>query len=472
MSMANPQKKSPLPGLELTQDVLFSTEAGEKQVSRRAIGLELAAALLDGPLEWVQTEDGPAVLNTDTGELVDDRSAAFAALLAFAGDESNHAAGVLDATEGQVFHAGTSFWKSSLRLDPNWMETMRRRSRHRAHVALKAMIDGLTPEEKAARQYGWRQRLTFKLITPTMPHLTGTSTLDETRRLNKAIELLKKRALWRGAVAGGVKGVEDALDADGPHVHAHILVLSQYINRDQLGIEWRDCLDVATRSVYGFGLAEDCLVLPPHIKLVRKKHGPPSDDVIGWEDALNETTKYITKPADFLKRDDRGRRVSRETLLDICEVRRWPRMFELLGRCRNASHAAKRSNLAEAALAALQSIHRAYSTGELPNLPDSVGWEWVESWDLETDGPEEKRKLVILALKEREREKRKPPRPPTWRALLDTIDLSSWLGIMAERFRRGREYRIRQILDTNPSAYLVTMSGRVLGCAPDCVAVA
>jgi hypothetical protein len=147
-------------------------------------------------------------------------------------------------------------------------------------------------------------------------------------------------------------------------------------------------------------------------------------------------------------------------------------MFELLGRCRNASHPAKRSGLAEAAQAALDSIHRAYSTGELPKLPDQVGWEWVESWDLDTDGPEEKRKLVILALKEREREKRKRPRPPTWRALLDTIDLSQWLGIMAERFRRGREFRIKQILDTNPSAYLITVSGRILGCAPEITAVA
>ena len=147
-------KKSPLAGLELTQEVILSTDAAGKQAARRDAGLELAAALLDGPLEWVNTEDGPAVMNTETGELVEDRSAAFAALLAFAADESNHVTGLLDDGQGGTFHAGSALWKSSLRLDPNWMEVMRRRSRGRAHHAMRRMMDGLTTDEKLARQYG------------------------------------------------------------------------------------------------------------------------------------------------------------------------------------------------------------------------------------------------------------------------------------------------------------------------------
>lgn len=463
--MSRGHQKTPLPGLELTKDVLFSTDAASRQAQRRENGLDLAAALLDGPLEWFQTDDGPAIVNLDTGELVEDRSAAFAALLAFAADESNQVSGVLDDGHGGTFHAGAALWKPSLRLDPNWMETVRRRARTRAHEAMRRLMDGLTMDEKAARQYGWKQRATLKLLTLTMPHHAATSSVDEVKRLNLALSLLKKRAWWKGLVLGGIKGVEDALDADGPHVHAHLLILSRFMRREDLLSEWRACLEVATWKTYGFGLAEDCPLIVD-IRQVRRKGTKPGAAAIGWEDALNETTKYVTKPADFLKRDDQGRRVSREVLLDICEVRRWPRMFELLGRCREALKASTRHGWARAAQAALDSIHRAYSTGELPKLPKEVGWEQVEGWDLELDGPEEKRKLIILALKARDRDGPGRIRPPSWRDLLDILPLSEWLSVMAERFRRGKQFRIQQLLDMNPNAYLMNLRGQVFGTEP------
>jgi hypothetical protein len=463
-------KKSPLPGLELTPDVILSTDAAGRQAARRAAGLELAEALLDGPLEWVNTADGPAVLNIDTGELVEDRSAAFAALLAFAADESNHVAGLLDDGAGGTFHAGSALWKSSLRLDPNWMEVMRRRSRGRAHHAMRRMMASLTKEEKLARHYGWRQRLTLKLITLTMPHLTGATSLDETKRINQALTLLKKRGLWVDAMAGGVKGVEDALDFDGPHVHAHMLMLSSYLDRPQLVEAWRECLDLATRKLYGFGLAEDCPVIVDVRAIKKKPNGRP--DAISWEDALAEVTKYVTKPSDYLKADPQGRKIPRSVLLELCEVRRWPRMFELLGRCREPRTASQASERPNAAQAALDSIRRAYLTGEVIKVPAGIGWELVESWCFTTDGPEALRKSIVHALKEREKKKPDRVRPPSWRDLLDQISLSEWLGIMAERFRRGKTFRIGMILDANPNAYLVSFSGKTYGFAPEGTVIA
>lgn len=457
-------KKAPLDGLELTQEVILSTDAAGKQAARRDAGLELASAILDGPLEWLNTEDGPAVLNTATGELVEDRSAAFAALLAFAADESNHVTGLLDDGQGGTFHAGGALWKSSLRLDPNWMEVMRRRSRGRAHAAMKRMMDGLTKDERLARQFGWKQRLTLKLITLTMPHLAGTSSLDETRRINAALTLLKKRKLWNDTMAGGVKGVEDALDFDGPHVHAHMLMLGSFIQREDLVEAWRECLDLATWQVYGYGLAEDTPVIVDVRQVKKKPNGRPG--VVSWEDALAEVTKYVTKPSDFLKPDELGRKIPREVLLEICEVRRWPRMFELLGRCREPRRASRAPERADAAQAALDSIRRAYLTGAAITVPESCGWELVESWDLQHDGPDELRKSIVHALKERGSQAPKKIRPPSWRDLLDQISLSDWLGVMADRFRRGKQFRIGQLLDANPSAYLVTFSGQVFGTEP------
>lgn len=454
------RKTAPIAGLEPTKEVIWSCQAAEKQETRRDIGLDLAAALLGGTLEWASIDGCPAIVNQETGEIVEDRAAAFAALLAFAADESNHVAGLLDGKEGQQYIGGTALWKPSLRIDPNWMETMRRRSRGRAASAVRRMMDGLTEGEKLAREKGWRHRLTLKLLTLTMPHVTGSTTYQETRRINRALALLKKRKEWEG-VAGGIKGVEDALDFSGPHVHAHLFILSQYHERDELAEAWRSCLDTATLEAYGFGLAEDCI---PFIDLrqVKKKARPDQAEAISWAGALDEVTKYITKPSDFLKPDELGRKIPREVLLELCEVRRWPRMFELLGRARE-NHKARKG---KAALAALDSIHRAYSAGWVPKIPHEVGWELVEAWDSELDGPEDMRKLAVLGLTSRQPKAGPKIRPPSWRDLLDQISLPEWLSIMADRFRRGKKYRLAQLLDINPNAYLLSMDGKAYGAAP------
>lgn len=461
--MVKTQRSVPLPGLELTPDVMFSTDAAQIQARRQKAGDDLASWLADGTIELVEIDGQLHPLNTETGEIMEDRAAAFAALLAWASEDRNHAAGILEGQEGQPYYGSLSLWKPSLRIDPNWMETMRRRSRARAREAMHHLMNSLTPLEKVARREGWRQRLTLKLLTLTKPHHAGTTTESEVRLINKAMELLKKHRYWRGNVAGGVKGVEDALDADGPHVHIHCLILARHLDRDTLREKWRECLDEATIEAYGFGLAEDCV---PHIDVRRvRRRGRESSETVSLDEALEEVTKYVTKPSAFTKPDAQGRKIPREVLLDICEVRRWPRMFETLGRARKAGKRVRKAgrDLAQAAAAALDSIHRAYSTRTLPRLPDEVGWELVEGWDHETDGPEEKRKLIVAALKVRERKGPKRARPPSWRDLLDTLPLPEWLRIMRDRVARGRRFRLKQILYMNPSAYLVTFDGRTYG---------
>lgn len=451
-----------LPGLEPTPDVVQSTSPAGIQQSKRRDSLELAQALAAAPVALVQLDGGPALVNIETGEPLEDRAAAFAALLMLSAEERNHYAGLLDGRDGATFLARGNLWRSSLRLDPTWMEALRRRSRKLAYRGISRMMDSLTAAERQARRYGWRHRLTLKMLTLTMPHHAGTSSLDEVKRLNMALRLLMRRKWWQTTMAGGIKGVEDALDADGPHVHAHLLILSRFVDREILRHEWRECLELATRTVYGFGLAEDCQVIVD-IRLVKRK-GAKADE-LSWEAAVQEITKYITKPGDLFRPDATGRRISRETLLELCEVSRWPRMFELLGRCRKGTSQAQESALAAAA--ALVSIHRAYLAGDPIRIPKGIGWELVESWDPDLDGPEEKRKLIVEALKREPGTGPQRIRPPSWRALLDILSLPEWLTIIVDRARRGRAFRLRQILEANPSAYLVMFDGKTFGLAPD-----
>jgi hypothetical protein len=49
---------------------------------------------------------------------------------------------------------------------------------------------------------------------------------------------------------------------------------------------------------------------------------------------------------------------------------------------------------------------------------------------------------------------------------MDTTGLPEWLRIMAERFRRGKQFRMDQLLAANPSAWLVTFDGQAFGTEP------
>ncbi len=455
----NNRRATLLPGLEEHVEATLSTPQAGKQAGRQEMARKLAEAIAEGPVELVTGGDSIALVNTETGELQEDRAAAFAALLMLAAEDQNHAAGTLAGEGLEPFMAGLSLWKPSLRLDPNWMETMRRRSRRNAQSALRDMLNALPSTEKAARRYGYRQRLTLKLLTLTMPHLKGRSTLEEVNRINAALELLRKRALWRELVWGGVKGVEDKLDADGPHVHIHALLLTRYISRDALSEDWRECVEVATRKLYDHGLSEDCPNPFIDIRQVRRRlrenqKGRP--ELVEMEEALQEVSKYITKTSDLIKPGEDGRRIPREWLLELCEVRRWPRMFELLGKARKAG-------TKPAAPAALDSIHRAYSTGEVFKKTHGLTWEMVEAWDIELDGPDELRLMLVEALKKGESPPPKKPRPPSWRDLLDRLPFGDWLAHVAGMAERGRRFRINWLLEHNPGAMLWDLSGQMLG---------
>lgn len=444
--------------MEGCSEAVRLTDPAHRQELRQTMGEQLAEALAGGAVALSATQDGAALFNAETGELMDDRAAAFAALLALAAEDSNHVVGQLAGEGLEPYIAGLSLWNPSLRLDPNWAEAMRRRSRKQARLSLREMMDSLPESERMARRYGWKQRLTLKLVTLTMPHVSGKSTIEEVKRINSALTLMKKRAGWKARVWGGIKGVEDKLSPAGPHVHVHMLILSRFIDADQFGEAWRECVDAATRACYGFGLSEDCPRPFVDIRQVRKRLKPGQEgrsDLTDLESALNEVAKYITKTADLVSPDAEGRRIPREWLLALCEVRRWPRMFEKLGACRKAGKPA-------APRAALDLIHRAYSTGSRPEEPLPLGWAQVEAWDHDLDGPEELRLAFVEKLKKGESPPPKKQRPPTWRALLDVLPFSDWLAEMVSRARRGRAFRLRWTLEHNPGAVLFDLTGAEL----------
>jgi hypothetical protein len=450
-----------LPGLEQHPDTIRRSKAAEVQKNRQDLGMRLAAVLAGGPITIHETERGPVIVNKETGEVLEDEASAYAALLQLAAADENHLAALMAQDGGGAFFGGTALWKSSLRVDPNWMEAFRRRSRQRANLALRKMMEALPPEEKAARANGWRHRLTLKLLTLTMPHASGKSQLQEVERFQAAWTLFRKRDFWKARCWGGVKGVEDALSPDGSHVHGHVLNLSRFLEPVQLREEWRECVDQATRTLYGWGLAEDCPVIVD-VRIVTKR-GRARAGGCELEEALQETCKYVTKPSDFLEPDEDGRTVDAGTILEVCQVQRWPRMFELLGEARmRGKKATTGRERADAALAALVSIHRAYLTAGPMAIPENLRVELADRGAFDVEDDQESLRRVVAGLRDLAERGPKRERPPTWRELLGRIPFGDWLRLVVKRCERGRKFRMRWLLEHNPTGIFCVFDGSVL----------
>jgi len=60
------------------------------------------------------------------------------------------------------------------------------------------------------------------------------------------------------------------------------------------------------------------------------------------------------------------------------------------------------------------------------------------------------------------RDKVKRARPPSWRDLMDSMDLAEWLIMLRSRVEAGRRFRLRQLIEQNPTLRIIDGTGRVL----------
>jgi hypothetical protein len=117
-------------------------------------------------------------------------------------------------------------------------------------------------------------------------------------------------------------------DRDGYHVHMHLMVLCGWVNWRSLREEWTDCLLTAWRESgidrRSINTADGLAVC--HVTPVTDRRA--NHKTISLEAAISEVAKYVTKSDSWL-------RIPKEQLDEIASVTKWPRMFELLGDCRD-----------------------------------------------------------------------------------------------------------------------------------------
>ncbi len=271
---------------------------------------------------------------------------------------------------GDVFQGAGVNWSSGSRLCPSYMKAVRARGR----VRVRRAIDSIKPKGEER----WR------LVTVTMPTLRGCGLEQSMRVFSRAWSRLRKRAWFKGRVRAGIKGEEFTTgdvkrlqregrewkpEVDGFHVHAHVLVLSGWIEWMRLGSEWTSCLEQAAKREgveLIIGTSHGRAVVDVRLVVNRKEN--KARGVISEAGAVEEVCKYITKSDSWLKLPDAA-------LCEAVKVLRGRRMIELLGELNRRQGSERgRMSAAERAAQAKEDARRRFREREAASLAT-----WVDN---------------------------------------------------------------------------------------------
>lgn len=189
------------------------------------------------------------------------------------------------------------FWKCSHKLCSFCLSAESRRRRRQLLDAIEALPD---------RRRRWHF-VTFTIENPA-------ATIITTRRIvNDSWQLLRKRRVF-AEVRACCKSEEFTVTKVGFHYHIHTLIDHDRIDYKTWRVNWTECVERSggqSTNLFGYQTSDGMLIV--NVKPVRNPR-----------DLVNELGKYITKSTSF-------RDLSPDTINEIAAVKRWNRMFELLG---------------------------------------------------------------------------------------------------------------------------------------------
>jgi hypothetical protein len=160
----------------------------------------------------------------------------------------------------------------------------------------------------------------FRFVTLTMPKV-NLSCIETLNLLNRAWELFRKLDFTKNYFGGFVKSTEFTVRSDRTyHAHLHLLAVSFFIPEKLIKKFWLNCVRTAFN--------ESGVKFKSSTVVVNLKK------VFSIENALSEVCKYITKSESWSE-------IPKSHLLEIANVRRFPRMFELTGRLKKISQRIK-----------------------------------------------------------------------------------------------------------------------------------
>jgi hypothetical protein len=347
----------------------------------------------------------------------------------------------VDKKTGETFSGFGTLFGCGLKLCPNCTARAARRNRAIAQRVYEN-TDLLNREHYCHVTDGYIvEQERYRFITLTMPEVFAS--FKKTMKIQKrAWDLFRKLKIVKDYFAAIIKSIEFTVRANGTyHDHLHLLAITFYLPGKLLKQAWTDCVRTAFQEFGIEFVAEQAnlnmkLVVPTVTKGEEKKQ-------ITLDGAIHETCKYLTKATTWAE-------IPANQLIEIAEIERWDRMFEVSGRFRQTLARLK----AEDAAAADPSSN---SNKEIP-LTDSVAREldYVHT-DGITDGDHENASENFDSAEEIPAEK---PKRESWRDVIRRDGLEKY----KEKFYRQLEYaqnirKLRLILKY-PDAVFTDLDGR------------
>jgi hypothetical protein len=191
------------------------------------------------------------------------------------------------------------------RLCPNYQakQSRRRNRRIRKSLAAQGVTDDednlLVNEDGNLKNFANGVRLRF--VTLSMPELCCAAE-EKLSILDRALVLFKKRSIWVDNVLGAYVS-EEFTDGEASsfrwNFHAHALLVSKWIERDEIGNDWTDCVEKA---------CEDFRVEFPSLSSPTNRLHVWINDVatyarenqVSLDSAVFEISKYLSKGSDIL----------------------------------------------------------------------------------------------------------------------------------------------------------------------------
>ncbi len=447
-----------------------------------------------------------------------------AVLVGRCSDAANIWTADLTDAEGRRFNAFGRKMSCYSRMCPHCIKLLQRKAQRRL-VTARDHFFKYTPREPGMFE---------RFLTLTGPTLQGFPLDLLTNLYNRAFALLTDTAFWSSRVEAGAKHGEFTVTARGYHTHCHLLVYGRYMERDaneeaksrkwrveraanhearglrivtplpalgNLQDEWTRCIAQAARE---FGREIEWAAIAQHegcysrfpltggevvevqptsgakanvdVRMVREK-GRASDSEIGFHSAVKELTKYITKASSWSD-------VSDEQLVEMAEVQRWPRCFELLGKWRRRikkgatelpAQAVLRIRLGETWEDFCKRVAR--DNGH----PDSLdlAWTTMHVWDARSDagtlyaaqgGDIASLDTDFVSRSDSEASESPPsrkmfmrPRAPSLMELGERMKFEEWLKVVSIRLADGRRARARLLAKKYPETRFRCLDGSEFG---------
>lgn len=465
----------------------------------------------------------------NAGRICDsDRTLRRAVLVGRCSDAANIWTAEIADADGQPFSAFGRKTSCYSRLCPHCIRQLQRKAQRRLVAARDRFWKDNQREPNKCERF----------VTLTGPTLQGVSLEDSNKIYNRAFALLADTAFWSSRIDAGAKHVEFTVNPRGYHVHIHLLIYGSYLERDEaqeaktrewrseraarqdarglrlataltplgnLQDEWTRSLTRAARefdreiewnasdyhggwySRFPLNAGEVVEVQPTtaakanvDVRMVRDK-GRPFDGEIGLPSAVKELTKYITKAGSWSE-------VSDEQLVEIAEVRRWPRCFELLGAWRRT----KRDAVTDLPAQVVLRIGPGEEWEEFCRRvardnghPDSyvLAWEAIIAREARSDvgtlfaaqGGDIASLDTDFVFRSASEPSESPPsrkmfihaRAPSLMALGERMNFEDWLKIVAIRLAVGRRARAKLLTKKYPAARFHCLDGSEFGAARD-----